>query len=66
MNSKILIVYEYQILFDNPNITDAWLSSATSGFVDGANYADGGMTPGGEYCTAADVCGDWVGFATYI
>lgn len=57
---------EYQILFDNPNLTDAWLSSATAGFVDGANYADGGMTPGEEYCTATGECGEWVGFATYI
>ena len=56
---------EYKIFFDNPGLTDAWLSSAQDAFINGANYAAGGLTPGEEYCYGTS-CGDWVGFATYV
>ena len=63
---------EYQIGFDNAGLTDLWTDAVDNAFINGANYADGGMTKNGEYCaniTEADPvgdCGTWVGYATYI
>jgi len=67
---------EYQLLFDNESMPDTWKNSVDNAFINGANYADGGMTKNAEYCigqTADDyvkdadtVCGTWVGYATYV
>jgi outer membrane cobalamin receptor len=56
---------EYQLLFDNESLTDEWIASVDDAFINGANYADGGLTKGEEYCYGDD-CGNWVGYATYV
>lgn len=60
---------EYQLLFDNASMPKAWKDSADNAFINGANYADGGLTKGEEYCsdpTDAETCGVWVGYATFV
>jgi iron complex outermembrane receptor protein len=61
---------EYEILFDNAGLNSTWTSAVDNAFINGANYADGGMTKNAEYCanagTASETCGTWVGYATYI
>jgi hypothetical protein len=57
---------EYQIGFDNAGLTDLWTDAVDNAFINGANYADGGMTKNGEYCDPTGDCGTWVGYATYI
>jgi outer membrane cobalamin receptor len=57
---------EYQIDFDNAGLTDLWTDAVDNAFINGANYADGGMTKNGEYCDPTGDCGTWVGYATYI
>ena len=63
---------EYQILFDNAGLNDTWTNAVDDAFINGSNYADGGMTKNGNYCaniTDADPvgdCGTWIGYATYI
>ena len=60
---------EYQLLFDNASMPKAWKDSADNAFINGANYADGGLTKGEEYCsdpTDAETCGVWIGYATYV
>ena len=61
---------EYAILFDNPGLNDTWTSAVDNAFINGANYAAGGMTKNAEYCanagTTSETCGTWVGYATYI
>ena len=56
---------EYQLLFDNESLTDEWIASVDNAFINGANYASGGLTKGGEYCYG-DQCGNWIGYATYV
>ena len=56
---------EYQLLFDNESLTDEWIASVDDAFINGANYAAGGLTKGEEYCYGDD-CGKWVGYATYV
>jgi iron complex outermembrane receptor protein len=61
---------EYEILFDNAGLNSTWTTAVDNAFINGANYADGGMTKNAEYCanagTASETCGTWVGYATYI
>jgi len=60
---------EYQLLFDNASMPKAWKDSADNAFINGANYADGGLTKGEEYCSDpsdAETCGVWVGYATFV
>ena len=60
---------EYQLLFDNASMPQAWTDSVDNAFINGANYADGGLTKGEEYCSDpadAETCGVWVGYATFI
>mgnify|MGYP001575180638 FL=1 len=60
---------EYQLLFDNASMPQAWKDSVDDAFINGANYADGGLTKGEEYCsdpTDAETCGVWIGYATYV
>jgi len=60
---------EYQLYFDNAGLPSAWTDSVNNAFINGANYADGGLTQGEEYCsdpTDATTCGTWVGYATYV
>ena len=60
---------EYQLLFDNASMPKAWKDSVDDAFINGANYADGGLTKGEEYCsdpTDAETCGVWVGYATFV
>ena len=60
---------EYQLLFGNSSLPAAWETSVQNAFINGANYADGGLTPNEEYCsdpTDASTCGVWVGYATYV
>jgi outer membrane cobalamin receptor len=61
---------EYEILFDNAGLNSTWTTAVDNAFINGANYADGGMTKNAEYCanagTTSETCGTWVGYATYI
>ena len=60
---------EYQLLFDNASMPKAWKDSADNAFINGANYANGGLTKGEEYCSDpsdAETCGVWVGYATFV
>ncbi len=60
---------EYQLLFGNSSLPAAWETSVQNAFINGANYADGGLTPNQEYCSDpadASTCGVWVGYATYV
>jgi len=61
---------EYEILFDNAGLNSTWTTAVDNAFINGANYAKGGMTKNAEYCanagTASETCGTWVGYATYI
>ena len=60
---------EYQLYFDNASMPQIWKDSVDNAFINGANYADGGLTKGEEYCsdpTDAETCGVWVGYATYV
>ena len=56
---------EYQLLFDNASLTQEWTDSVDNAFINGANYASGGLTKGEEYCYG-DQCGTWIGYATYV
>ena len=56
---------EYQLLFDNASLTQEWTDSVDNAFINGANYASGGLTKGEEYCYG-DQCGNWIGYATYV
>ncbi len=56
---------EYQLLFDNGSLTQEWTDSVDNAFINGANYASGGLTKGEEYCYG-DQCGNWIGYATYV
>ena len=60
---------EYQLLFDNASMPQAWKDSVDNAFINGSKYSDGGMVKGQEYCsdpTDAATCGTWVGYATYV
>jgi iron complex outermembrane receptor protein len=60
---------EYQLLFDNASMPQAWKDSVDNAFINGSKYSDGGMVKGEEYCsdpTDATTCGTWVGYATYV
>ena len=68
---------EYQLYFDNESLPSAWTNSVDNAFINGANYADGGLVKGEEYCngqTADDYvyeegvteCGVWSGYSTYV
>ena len=56
---------EYQLLFDNESLTDEWIASVDNAFINGANYAAGGLTKNGPY-TYGGQTGNWVGYATYV
>ena len=61
---------EYEILFDNAGLNSTWTTAVDNAFINGANYAAGGMTKNAQYCanagTSSEQCGTWVGYATYI
>ena len=63
---------EYQILFDNAGLNSTWTTAVDDAFINGSNYADGGMTKNAEYCAnitdddPVGDCGTWIGYATYI
>ena len=42
---------EYQLLFGNESLPAAWETSVQNAFINGANYADGGLKVGEVYCT---------------
>ena len=55
---------EYQLMFDNASLPDAWTTSVDNAFMNGANYADGGLMKGEQYC-AGQYATDEDGNSTY-
>ena len=56
---------EYQLLFDNKSMPQTWKDSVDNAFINGANYADGGMTKNAEYCLGQTATDD-DGNSTYV